>query len=84
VLFEHLSPEAAPSYLSGILLGAEIVEAKTRTPFTDTPIFLIGDIGLANRYARALHLAGHDQVTIMDGDRAAARGLWRIAHEQTA
>jgi 2-dehydro-3-deoxygalactonokinase len=83
VLFEHLSPEAAPSYLSGILLGAEIVEAMERTPFTaDTPIFLVGDPALAKRYAQALAIAGHPGVRSLDGERAAARGLWRMAQEQ--
>jgi 2-dehydro-3-deoxygalactonokinase len=85
VLFEHLSPAAAPSYLSGVLLGAEVGEALDRTPFTrDTPIFLVGDPSLAGRYAQALAIAGHTQVQTLDGERAAARGLWRIALERGA
>ena len=85
VLFDHFSPDAAPSYLSGILLGAEIGEAMERTPFAlDMPIFLVGDPGLSKRYADALALAGLAQARILDGERAAARGLWRIAQEKIA
>lgn len=83
VLFEHLSPAAAPSYLSGVLLGAEVAEAMDRTPFAkDTPIFLVGDPKLADRYAEALAIAGCPHAQKLDGERAAARGLWRIAQER--
>lgn len=85
VLFEHLTATAAPSYLSGVLLGAEVAEALERTPFTqDTPIFLVGDPSLASRYAQALAIAGHKQTQTLDGECAAARGLWRIATERAA
>jgi 2-dehydro-3-deoxygalactonokinase len=85
VLFEHLSPAAAPSYLSGVLLGAEVAEALERTPFTrDTPVFLVGDPGLASRYAQALTIAGHTHLQTLEGERAAARGLWRIAMDRGA
>lgn len=85
VLFEHISPAAAPSYLSGLLLGAEIAEAAECMAFSrDTPIFLIGDPELASRYARALAIAGCPQARTLDGEQAAARGLWRIAQEQAA
>jgi 2-dehydro-3-deoxygalactonokinase len=85
VLFEHLSQTAAPSYLSGVLLGAEVAEAMDRTPFAlDSPIFLVGDPNLASRYAQALAIAGCPQAQTLDGERAAARGLWRIAMERSA
>jgi 2-dehydro-3-deoxygalactonokinase len=83
VLFDHLTPEAAASYLSGILLGAEIVEAMERMPFpVEAPIYLVGAPDLARRYARALAVAGFPSTESIDGERAAARGLWRIAQEQ--
>ena len=83
VLFDHLTPAVAPSYLSGVLLGAEIVEAMERMPFSaGAPIYLVGDPGLASRYARALSITGFPSATSLDGERAAARGLWRIAQEQ--
>lgn len=85
VLFDRLGPSAAPSYLSGVLLGAEVAEAAEGFAFTpDTRIFLVGNRELAERYARTLSLAGCSDVQMMDGERAAARGLWRIAQEQSS
>lgn len=83
VLFKHVAPQAAPSYLSGVLIGAEIAEASARASLTPTaPIALIGGAELAARYSRAFELAGFTNVRTLDGEVSAARGLWRIAQER--
>lgn len=84
-LFARLAPEALASYLSGVLIGAEIAEASKRDkldPGDETAVISSSD--LAARYGRALALAGFDKVRMVDGEAAAARGLWRLAQARTA
>lgn len=64
-------------YLSGLLIGAEIV-AQNHAP--DWPITLVGPPPLNARYAMALEIAGFTRVHSIDANTATARGLWRI-HE---
>lgn len=63
-------------YLSGVLIGAEIVAQECSR---DTPIAMVGPPSLNARYARALDMAGFAQVQAIDANTATARGLWRIA-----
>lgn len=77
-LFGALSPAGAKSYLSGLLIGVEIADAlrqKTLDRFV-----LIGASDITQLYQRALALAGAADVSVVDGEHAAAHGLWRIAH----
>lgn len=78
-LFGTLAPTAAPEFLSGLLIGAEIGGARARGGVgagAGTAI-LIGEVTLCDRYAKALAMAGvtartaHPDVT--------PRGLWRLA-----
>ncbi len=70
---------AARAYLSGLLIGAEILEglALTRAQGTDAPVLLYGAAQLAARYARAFAVLGEPVETIA-GD-ATVRGLWDVA-----
>jgi 2-dehydro-3-deoxygalactonokinase len=80
-LFERIAPEALASYLSGVLIGAEICEATARNGFSRSgPILVVGAQDLVRIYQKALATAGANQVRAMDGEAAAARGLWRFAH----
>lgn len=76
-LLGRLEPESVESYLSGLLIGAE-VRGGLADLQPDTPIRLIGDMAMMERTARALALAGRSGVAVIDGDVAAAEGLWMI------
>lgn len=72
VLLGDLRPDQVESYLSGLLIGGEIAAFKPRAAT------LIGNPALVARYRSALAVAGVDDVSIIDGERAVARGLWAI------
>ncbi len=74
-LFERLSASDAPSYLSGLLIGAEIAAALHRES-ASAPT-LIGARPLCAAYQRVLAAQGIE-ARIADED-VTPRGLWRIA-----
>jgi 2-dehydro-3-deoxygalactonokinase len=76
-LFGRLAPEAAPSYLSGLLIGNE-VRAATRG-LAGSTVTVIGDPVLCERYREVL-AAGGIGARIAPPD-AARIGLWRMAVE---
>ncbi len=78
-LFGELAPAAAPDYLSGLLIGAEVLAGLRALPATpaDGPVALVGEAALCERYARAL--AGCGRSAHRCDDALAARGLWRLA-----
>ena len=78
-LFGHIKPESLSSYMSGLLIGSEIRAESIRHGIR--PVGIVGDGTLSNLYKRALTHTGFTDVTIHDGDAAAAAGLWAIAHE---
>jgi 2-dehydro-3-deoxygalactonokinase len=78
-----LSPGAQPDYLSGLLIGHELValaalQRQRHAPNTELPpIILIGNAQLCARYSRALAACGFAQVTL--AEQATERGLWQLA-----
>jgi len=76
-LFDRLAPEAAPSYLSGLLIGDEVRAAACR--HAGSTVTVIGDPVLCERYREVL-AAGGVGARIAPPD-AARIGLWRIAME---
>jgi len=74
VLLGSLAPSDVRDYLSGLLIGAEIAAMKP----DNVPLTVIGGIAQAERYRAALELAGVKRISVVDGDDAAARGLWAI------
>jgi 2-dehydro-3-deoxygalactonokinase len=71
---------ALADYLSGLLVGHELVSAlaasrATREP--GAPLVLLGDAALCRRYARALTVFGVDAHARLED--TAARGLWELA-----
>lgn len=71
---------AQPDYLSGLLIGHEIVALAQllRQHETDLPsVILIGSGPLLQRYQRALDANGFPQVTL--AEQATERGLWQVA-----
>ena len=74
VLTGDLPEASASSYLSGILIGAEVKEMARR----DEPVHLVGDVRLCSLYAEALRI--FDVHSTIEPPGAALRGLKRIAH----
>lgn len=75
-LFERLHGAAAPSYLSGLLIGHEL---RARLPL-QAPVHLIGGHGLLSRYAHALQALGI--ASQAHPEDLAARGLYRLAQRR--
>lgn len=73
-LLGTLEPTQISSYLGGVLIGGEIAHALGE----DRTVTLVGAESLCARYAAALARAGADDVALVDGDEAVARGLWTI------
>ena len=71
-----LSPEAQSDYLSGLLIGHELVGFGALGGLGASPLQLIGSDELCRRYQRALAAFGC-RATI--AANATERGLWRIA-----
>jgi 2-dehydro-3-deoxygalactonokinase len=69
---------STPSYLSGLLIGAEVAAtpALLDTPLAD--VVLIGDAGLCARYQRVLFSFSVGSA-IFDGESAAIAGLWALS-----
>lgn len=77
-LFGRIAPQALPSYLSGLLIGAEVAAGLQATGLSHPAVSVIASDRLAALYHRALQLAGVERVKLQDGEAAAAAGLWRI------
>lgn len=75
-LFGRLTPAAAGSFLSGLLLGHEMREATLA--FGAADIVLVGSDALAAPYLGALRQVGRG-ARVIQGDVAVASGLWRLA-----
>ncbi|MBI5276667.1 MAG: 2-dehydro-3-deoxygalactonokinase [Burkholderiales bacterium] len=74
-LFDRLAGEAAPSYLSGLVIGEELrAQGTTLAP----GVVVVGDALLTRRYTMALKAWGVRHVRCV-GSEAAWRGLWTLA-----
>lgn len=76
-LFDELPQQSVAAYLSGLLIGAEIAEARALVQDPEAMITIIGDPVLSRHYSSALAQCGQPARQAAEG--AAARGLWRIA-----
>lgn len=76
-LFGRIAPEAAASFLSGVLIGAE-VRGGLAWCAARTPLRLIASKSLEGLLVRALQLAGREDIIVDEASTATARGLWRI------
>ncbi|WP_292069062.1 2-dehydro-3-deoxygalactonokinase [Brevundimonas sp. UBA7534] len=74
-LADELSQGAAADFLSGLLIGAELAAEGAHR---DQTVQVVGEAALAQRYVRALALAGFTDVGVAAGETAVARGLHRI------
>lgn len=77
VVADGAPPASAASYLSGLLIGAEVAALPALLEVdASTPVAVLGDPGLCRWYARALGSRPH---TSHNGDRAALAGLTLLA-----
>jgi 2-dehydro-3-deoxygalactonokinase len=76
----ELSGSAQADYLSGLLIGHELVALRTLLQASGEPlpaVILIGSEQLLARYQRALKACGFPQVT--QPEQATEHGLWQVA-----
>ena len=76
-LFGELPETEVAAYLSGLLIGAEIAEARVLVQDGNPMITVVGNPDLARHYSAALAHCGLTACQAPAG--AAARGQWRIA-----
>lgn len=76
-LLHDYDPMAARGMLSGILIGHEIAVATPAVRRSASPLVLIGEPALCERYRQALGLAGLTVAAVMGN--TAADGLYRFA-----
>jgi 2-dehydro-3-deoxygalactonokinase len=75
-LFARLAPPAAASFLSGLLIGHEMIAASEA--FGAREIVIVGSEQLAAPYRTAIEAAGRT-ARVVPGDVAVAAGLWHLA-----
>ncbi|HHS7810364.1 2-dehydro-3-deoxygalactonokinase [Pseudomonas putida] len=78
----ELAPTAQADYLSGLMIGHELValaaaQRRRRNSAHLPSIILIGNAQLCARYSRALDACGFARVTL--AEQATERGLWQLA-----
>ncbi|UVK86965.1 2-dehydro-3-deoxygalactonokinase [Pseudomonas sp. B21-051] len=78
----ELAPTAQADYLSGLMIGHELValaaaQRRRRNSVHLPSIILIGNAQLCARYGRALDACGFARVTL--AEQATERGLWQLA-----
>lgn len=76
ILLGRLQPQDAASYVSGLLLGADLRIGLADAP--DGPVALIGEPRLTRLYSAALDEAGRSHQEV-DGERAFLAGITNIA-----
>jgi 2-dehydro-3-deoxygalactonokinase len=75
-------PESTPSYLSGLLIGAEVASLPELLGRQGAPVVLLGDAVLCGHYRHALQKRNIAS-EVFDGKAAAIAGLLavhRMAH----
>jgi 2-dehydro-3-deoxygalactonokinase len=77
-LFEKLNPAQSSSYISGLLIGEEIKSAKVDLQDPTTPLFILGNSQLTQRYAYALEALDLSAQAL--ADEVTWSGLWALAH----
>ncbi|MEY3410076.1 MAG: hypothetical protein RIS02_1803, partial [Pseudomonadota bacterium] len=77
-LFEKLNPAQSSSYISGLLIGEEIKSAKADRMDDSTPLFILGNGQLTQRYGFAMEALGLSATALTD--EVTWSGLWALAH----
>lgn len=74
LLKQRLNSDAAASYLSGMLIGADVMGALDLFGLSPDHVFLVGEPTLCERFSSALHAFGLESEA-MDGNSAATQGF---------
>ena len=77
-LFEKLNPAQSSSYISGLLIGEEIKSAKSDVHAASTPLFILGNSQLTQRYTFAMEALGLSTQAL--ADEVTWSGIWALAH----
>ena len=77
-LFEKLNPAQSSSYISGLLIGEEIKSAKAEMQGQGTPLFILGNGQLTQRYGFAMEALGLTTTAL--ADEVTWSGLWALAN----
>jgi 2-dehydro-3-deoxygalactonokinase len=77
-LFEKLNPAQSSSYISGLLIGEEIKSAKAEMQGQGTPLFILGNGQLTQRYGFAMEALGLPATAL--ADEVTWSGLWALAN----
>ena len=77
-LFEKLNPAQSSSYISGLLIGEEIKAAKAEMQAQGTPLFILGNGQLTQRYGFAMEALGLTATAL--ADEVTWSGLWALAN----
>jgi len=75
-LFEGCKPAEQAAYLSGILIGTEILSGLKHHPAD--PITLIASASLGRWYLRAFSILGVSDVKFVAAEDAVVQGLWKL------
>jgi 2-dehydro-3-deoxygalactonokinase len=77
-LFEKLNPAQSSSYISGLLIGEEIKSSLANRLNDLTPLFILGNGQLTQRYGFAMAHLGLTATTL--ADEVTWSGVWALAH----
>jgi 2-dehydro-3-deoxygalactonokinase len=77
-LFEKLNPAQSSSYISGLLIGEEIKSAKAEMLDENTPLFILGNSQLTQRYGYAMEALEVSATAL--ANEVTWSGLWAVAH----
>jgi 2-dehydro-3-deoxygalactonokinase len=77
-LCEKLNPAQSSSYISGLLIGEEIKSAKAEMQGQGTPLFILGNGQLTQRYGFAMEALGLPATAL--ADEVTWSGLWALAN----
>jgi 2-dehydro-3-deoxygalactonokinase len=77
-LFEKLNPAQSSSYVSGLLIGEEIKSAKADLMADGSPLLILGNGQLTQRYGFAMAALGLTATAL--ADEVTWTGLWALAH----
>jgi len=80
MLLNKLEPQYSRSYLSGLLIGYEIMGARTYWDLdSKVPISIIADSGLTKWYLKAFNCFGCcDEIKVIDSEQSVVNGLFKI------
>ena len=75
---KELNAAQSSSYISGLLIGEEIKSAKADLQVPTTPLFILGNSQLTQRYAHALEALNLSAQAL--ADEVTWSGIWALAH----